>query len=63
MSDKRGRILCFSPTAEEAAVYMVRHYPKSYRQLPLVIYQIGAKYRDERPERGLNERISNVRCL
>ncbi|MFH8092968.1 MAG: aminoacyl--tRNA ligase-related protein [Candidatus Aenigmatarchaeota archaeon] len=44
----------FFTTAEEAAVYIVRHYLKSYRRLPLVIYQIEAKYRDEeRPKRSL----------
>jgi prolyl-tRNA synthetase len=43
-----------SPTAEEAFTAIVRDEPSSYRQLPLVLYQINTKYRDEvRPRYGV----------
>jgi prolyl-tRNA synthetase len=43
-----------SPTAEEAFTAIVRDELSSYRQLPLVLYQINTKYRDEvRPRYGV----------
>ena len=43
-----------SPTNEEAAVLMVADKITSYKQLPLNIYQINTKFRDEaRPRFGL----------
>ncbi|MCL2138715.1 MAG: proline--tRNA ligase [Treponema sp.] len=43
-----------SPTAEEAFTALVRDELSSYRQLPLVLYQINTKYRDEiRPRYGV----------
>ena len=43
-----------SPTAEEAFTAIVRDELNSYRQLPLVLYQINTKYRDEiRPRYGV----------
>ena len=42
------------PTHEETLTYLIRDSVKSYKQLPLNLYQIQAKYRDEkRPRNGL----------
>lgn len=45
--DKRGRELCLGPTHEEVITELVKNYVQSYRQLPLVLYQIQTKFRDE----------------
>ncbi|MDR2484055.1 MAG: proline--tRNA ligase [Treponema sp.] len=43
-----------SPTAEEAVTALIRDELSSYRQLPLTLYQINTKYRDEiRPRYGI----------
>ena len=43
-----------SPTAEEAFTALVRDGLTSYKQLPIFIYQINTKYRDEiRPRYGV----------
>ena len=39
--------LVISPTAEEAFTAVIRDELSSYKQLPLVTYQINTKYRDE----------------
>jgi len=52
--DRAGRQLCLSPTNEEAVVDYVATVAKSYKQLPICIYQINTKFRDEiRPRFGL----------
>ena len=52
--DKRDRDLCISPTNEEAAVDLFSSVAGSYRDLPMSIYQINTKFRDEiRPRFGL----------
>ncbi|MDD5281079.1 MAG: proline--tRNA ligase [Candidatus Omnitrophica bacterium] len=52
--DRRGRSICLGPTHEEAITDLVRSQVASYRQLPLVLYQIQTKFRDEiRPRFGL----------
>jgi prolyl-tRNA synthetase len=52
--DRRGRNLCLGPTHEEAITELVRAHVSSYRQLPLILYQIQTKFRDEiRPRFGL----------
>jgi prolyl-tRNA synthetase len=49
-----GADLVVSPTAEEAFTALVRDELSSYRQLPLTLYQINTKYRDEiRPRYGV----------
>jgi prolyl-tRNA synthetase len=46
--------LVVSPTAEEAVTALIRDELSSYRQLPLSLYQINTKYRDEvRPRYGV----------
>ena len=45
--DKRGREMCLGPTHEEVITDLVQNFVQSYRQLPIVLYQIQTKFRDE----------------
>lgn len=52
--DKKDSDLCISPTNEEAVTDIFRKTVKSYKQLPVNLYQINTKFRDEiRPRFGL----------
>ncbi len=52
--DRHGRVNVLGPTHEEVVTEMVMAYVSSYKQLPLSIYQIQTKFRDEyRPRFGL----------
>ncbi len=52
--DRRGRNVCLGPTHEEVITDLVKNHTSSYRQLPVVLYQIQTKFRDEiRPRFGL----------
>jgi prolyl-tRNA synthetase len=52
--DRKGADFCIGPTHEEVVVDLVRRDVKSYRALPLNLYQIQSKFRDElRPRAGL----------
>ncbi len=52
--DQRGRELCLGPTHEEIITHLVQQYVQSYRQLPVTLYQIQTKFRDElRPRFGI----------
>ena len=52
--DRGERDCCLSPTAEEVVTDLARRELRSYRQLPVNLYQIQTKYRDEmRPRFGL----------
>ncbi|MBI5559912.1 MAG: proline--tRNA ligase [Deltaproteobacteria bacterium] len=54
LKDRHEREFCLGPTHEEAITDMVRRDVRSYRQLPLNLYQIQTKFRDEiRPRFGL----------
>lgn len=54
LSDRRQRPLVLAPTHEELLTNMVKANVNSYRDLPLLIYQIQTKFRDEpRPKSGL----------
>jgi prolyl-tRNA synthetase len=54
LKDRKGGEYCLAPTAEEAVTTMVRSGVTSYRQLPVTLYQIRTKFRDEiRPRFGL----------
>lgn len=54
LQDRHGRDFCLGPTHEELITTLFRQEIKSYRQLPLLLYQIQNKYRDERrPRFGL----------
>lgn len=54
LKDRHGRDFCLGPTHEEVITDMVRREVRSYRELPLNLYQIQTKFRDEiRPRFGL----------
>lgn len=54
LNDRKGNDFVLGPTHEESVVDMVRGRVNSYKQLPLNLYQIGLKFRDEaRPRFGL----------
>ena len=54
VKDRHGREFCLGPTHEEMITSVVRDEVRSYKQLPLMLYQIQNKYRDEiRPRFGL----------
>ncbi len=53
-TDRKGTDFCYSPTAEEVITDFVRRDVKSWKQLPVNLYQIANKFRDEiRPRAGL----------
>ena len=53
-SDRRERKLVLGPTHEEVIAKMASYNVQSYRDLPLMLYQIQTKFRDEpRPRAGL----------
>tara|TARA_B100000787_G_scaffold11187_1_gene8360 strand:+ start:285 stop:1565 length:1281 start_codon:yes stop_codon:yes gene_type:complete len=52
--DRHDRDFCLGPTHEEVITDLVRNNVKSYKELPLNIYQIQTKFRDEiRPRYGV----------
>ena len=54
LRDRRDRELVLAPTHEELLTTMVKANVNSYRDLPLILYQIQTKFRDEpRPRGGL----------
>jgi prolyl-tRNA synthetase len=54
ISDRKNQCYVLSPTNEESFVDIVRNTIKSYKQLPVNLYQINTKFRDEaRPRFGL----------
>jgi len=54
MQTRGGQDMVVSPTAEEAFTALIRDGLTSYKQLPIIGYQINTKYRDEiRPRYGV----------
>src|SRR4051812_6819191 len=54
LKDQHGRQMILAPTHEEVITELVAAYVNSYKQLPLSLYQIQTKFRDEeRPRFGL----------
>jgi len=54
LKDRHGREFCLGPTHEEIVTSLVRNEVRSYRELPISLYQIQVKFRDEvRPRFGL----------
>lgn len=54
LTDRKDRDFCLGPTHEEIITQVVRDYLNSYKKLPLALYQIQTKFRDEmRPRFGL----------
>ena len=54
VTDRKGAVNVLGPTHEEIVTHLVRNEVKSYKQLPLTLYQIQGKFRDEaRPRHGI----------
>jgi prolyl-tRNA synthetase len=54
IKDRHERDFCLGPTHEEVITDLIRNNVKSYKELPLNIYQIQTKFRDEiRPRYGI----------
>ncbi|MFZ0219252.1 MAG: proline--tRNA ligase [Candidatus Aquirickettsiella sp.] len=54
ITDRHQRWFCWGPTHEEVITSLVRNEVRSYKQLPLIFYQIQTKFRDEiRPRFGV----------
>ncbi|MEJ5229616.1 MAG: proline--tRNA ligase [Pseudothermotoga sp.] len=54
LKDRHEREFTLGPTHEEVFTHMIKDELRSYKQLPVFLYQIGPKYRDEiRPRFGL----------
>lgn len=54
IKDRKNSEFCFAPTAEEVITDLARRDVRSYRQLPVMFYQFGTKFRDEiRPRFGI----------
>jgi prolyl-tRNA synthetase len=54
MQDRHQRDFCFAPTHEEVITDLLRQLITSYKQLPICLYQIQTKFRDEiRPRFGV----------
>ncbi|UMT81720.1 proline--tRNA ligase [Staphylococcus roterodami] len=54
LQDRHGRQFALGPTHEELVTSLVRNDLKSYKQLPMTLFQIQSKFRDEkRPRFGL----------
>ena len=52
--DRRNNIHILGPTHEEVITYLIKNEVHSYKQLPLILYQIQTKFRDEiRPRCGV----------
>lgn len=54
IKDRHEREFCFGPTHEEVVTHLMRNELNSYKQLPLSVFQIQTKFRDEiRPRFGV----------
>ncbi|MGI6086035.1 MAG: proline--tRNA ligase [Acetivibrionales bacterium] len=54
LKDRNAKDFCLGPTHEEIFTETVKHGVRSYRSLPLILFQIQTKYRDEiRPRFGV----------
>ena len=54
LEDRRGRPMVIAPTHEEVITNVVKSNVQSYRDLPVILYQMQTKFRDEpRPRAGL----------
>lgn len=57
LKDRSSRDFCLGPTHEEVFTTTVRNEIKSYKSLPVTLYQIQTKYRDE-----IRPRFGVIRC-
>lgn len=51
--NREGKDMCLAPTHEEPMADLVRERVRSRRNMPLILYQIGEKFRDDHPRNGL----------
>lgn len=52
--DRHDRLFCYGPTHEEVVTDLIRQMVRSYKELPVTVYQIQTKFRDEiRPRFGV----------
>lgn len=57
INNRENKQFCLAATAEESVVHMIKNFISSYKSLPMIVYQMLNKYRDElRPRYGL------IRC-
>ena len=57
LTDRADRALVFAPTHEEVVVELARREIESYRHMPVLVYQIHTKYRDELRPKGALMRL------
>ena len=61
LNDRHGHEYCLGPTHEELVTVLTKMDTSSYKQLPVSLYQIQNKYRDEkRPRFGLMRSLSLI---
>ena len=53
LTNRDGQEMCLAPSHEEGIVALVNGVVRSYEDLPLLLYQVGAKHRDDHARRGL----------
>jgi prolyl-tRNA synthetase len=53
LADRDGRDLCLAPSHEEGMVHLLDGLLRSYEELPLTLYQVDAKFRDDHARGGL----------
>ena len=53
LENREGRAMCLAPSHEEGLVHLVDGHVRSYEDLPLLLYQVGTKHRDDHPRNGL----------
>lgn len=53
LADRDGRELCLAPSHEEGMVHLLDGVVRSYEDLPLTLYQVDAKFRDDHARAGL----------
>ena len=61
LKDRHNRDFCLGPTHEEVFTDIVRNEIKSYKQLPLNLYQIQTKYRVDKDQEGLDLAYEKMR--
>jgi len=53
LSNREGRAMCLAPSHEEGVVHLLDGLVRSYDDLPVVLYQVDAKFRDDHARAGL----------
>jgi prolyl-tRNA synthetase len=53
LQNRDGQDMCLAPSHEEGMVHLVDGRVRSHRDLPLVLYQVASKFRDDRARNGL----------